>query len=282
MHTFWNINKTSTRPHSTMQSRKFMIFWSNQGHKILLHHRSPLLRLQSLFKTHVHHTLLCNFFLNIMINKFRIILSTNTSQRFPFRLRNSQFFKSFFYIIRNIFPFTAHLSFRTNISRNILNIKPFNSRSPVRHSQTVIHFKRFQTKFLHPLRIPFFLADFCHNISSQPTFNSKKILLIFFVAKIVKFSIYIINKSFILSHRFFHKKLIKNHQNRFPKNFKFKTTISIIIFIIRAALLRKTGFSGFHSFATLRNWLRQPLQSLPHFKHKKSISSLKTAQNLLH
>ena len=143
MNTFRNVNKTSARPHSTMQSRKFVIFWSNKRHKIFLNHSPPLFRFKGFFKPHINDTLLCHFRLNIMINKFRIILSTHTSKRFTFRLRNSQFFKSFLYIIRNIFPLTTHLSFWTHISSNIFYIKSFNARSPVRNTQFIVHFQRF-------------------------------------------------------------------------------------------------------------------------------------------
>ena len=201
LNAFRNIYKRTAGPYSTMKSRKFVVTRSNQSHKILLYHRSPLFALYGTLKIQIYNALLCNFILNIVIDKFTVILSTNARKAFAFSFRNTQFFKCIFNVFRNVFPLTAHLSLRAHISRNVFHMKTFNIRHPVcRNLHTVIYFKRFKPEFTHPFRITLFFAQFADNFRRQSGFNTIKILFRFFITEIIKFPVYIINNNLIFCH----------------------------------------------------------------------------------
>ena len=178
-----------------------MVFRCNERHKIFLYHCPPFTAFERAFKIKVDNTLLCNFFLNVVIDKLAVILRAYTGQRLSFCLWNSKFFKSVLYILRNVIPVAAHFCFRADVSCNVFHVKTGNVRHPgSRNTRFIVDFKRFKTEFRHPFRVAFFLTEFFYDFRGKTCLYAVKIFLRLLVAEIVEFAVYVLYLCLFFCH----------------------------------------------------------------------------------
>ena len=188
-----HIDKGATRPYSTVKSRKFVILWRNQLHKVFLY--QILIIPQGSFHIRINHTLLYQIFLNTVIYHLRIILGTYASQGGLLCLWNTQAVKGGFNVLRYILPLAGHLGIRLYIGNDFIHVQLREIRTPGRQPHGVVYLQCLQAAFQHPLRI--MLAD--RNI---PYYILGKALLgfvgrVILIADVVQCTLYIINKSLV-------------------------------------------------------------------------------------
>ena len=125
-----NVYKRSARPNRTVKCVVSVICGREKCHKLLMD-QIRIFSLECAFEVTVDYTLFLDFFLHIVVNKFGVILCSDTCQGCTLCLRNSKTFKGIFNILGNFFPGVLHFGIGTDIGIDQVHVQSFNTWSPI-------------------------------------------------------------------------------------------------------------------------------------------------------
>ena len=165
-HTGRDVNKTSTRPHRTVERGEFVILRRNHRTEVFFYQIRVFPNCR--FRVNKNNAFLFQFFTNVVVNHFGIVLRPHTGQEFAFRFRNSQAVEGFFNVFRHIVPAAHLLVCRFHVVINIIKIQCGQIRPPVGHGLFHENFQRPQPKLPHPFRLLLVLRNLHYHFFAQP------------------------------------------------------------------------------------------------------------------
>ena len=104
LHTRRHINETATAPDSAIKCCKLVIGGRDDRTEVFLDEIRILFNSSISIKE--HNTDFIQFFNDVMVNDFGVVLRTNTGEKFPFSLRDTESIKGLFDVVWYIVPAT--------------------------------------------------------------------------------------------------------------------------------------------------------------------------------
>ena len=105
-----------------MQGCEFVVIWLYKLHEMLTHHVG-IRAAERTFKISVNDSLFRHFFLQVVVDKLRVVLGANACKARPLCLWDSQLFKSVFNVFGNIFPLALHFCIWAHVSCDFIDIE---------------------------------------------------------------------------------------------------------------------------------------------------------------